>query len=43
MVNNGFMKPEYRAMLQIENDPDKLIERMNNYSPPKMKWEENTR
>jgi len=43
MVNSGFMKPEYREMLQIENDPDKLIERMNNYSPPKMKWEEKPR
>ena len=37
------MKPEYQEMLQIENDPDKLIEAMKNYSPPMSKWGENTR
>ena len=43
MVISGFMKPEYRDMLQIENSPDKLIEKMKNYSPPMDKWEEKTR
>jgi uncharacterized protein (TIGR00730 family) len=43
MVVSGFMKPKYREMLQIENNPDKLIEKMKNYSPPMPKWEENTR
>jgi hypothetical protein len=42
MVMSGFMKPAYREMLQIENNPDKLIEAMNNYSPPMSKWGENT-
>ena len=43
MVISGFMKFEYREMLQIENNPDKLLEKMKNYSPPMNKWEENTR
>ena len=43
MVISGFMKPEYREMLQIENNPDMLIEKMKNYSPPMNKWEENIR
>jgi predicted Rossmann-fold nucleotide-binding protein len=42
MVVNGFMKPEFREMLQIDNDPDKLIEKFKTYSPPIPKWEENT-
>ena len=42
MVVSGFMKPEYREMLQISTNPDKLIEMMKNYSPPVQKWEEKT-
>jgi hypothetical protein len=42
MVNSGFMNPEYQDMLLIEKDPDKLIEGMKSYTPPVIKWEENT-
>ena len=34
-----FVKPEHRAMLVVDDDPDRLIERFEAYRPPHVaKW-----
>ena len=33
-VTEGFIRPEYRALLVVDADPDSLIQRMESMSPP---------
>jgi uncharacterized protein (TIGR00730 family) len=38
-VKNGFIKPEHRNMLLVSDEPDDLLNRMENYIAPKIeKW-----
>lgn len=38
-VTERFLKPEHRAMVLVENDPDSLIEQLKTYRPPEVsKW-----
>jgi uncharacterized protein (TIGR00730 family) len=38
-VPQGFLRPEHRAMILVEEDPARLIERMAQYRPPPLeKW-----
>ncbi|MFY3744524.1 TIGR00730 family Rossman fold protein [Anaeromyxobacter sp. Red801] len=37
-VKEGFMRPEYRAMLQVARDPAELLDRLAAYRPPEHKW-----
>lgn len=38
-VTERFLKPEHRAMVLVENDPDALIEQLKTYRPPEVsKW-----
>lgn len=39
MSHNGFLKPEHAACMLVENDPGRLIERMETFRPPDLgKW-----
>lgn len=39
MINQGFVKEEYRKLILMENDATTLIERINNYKPEYIhKW-----
>lgn len=39
MSRNGFLKPEHAACMLVENDPARLIERMETFRPPDLgKW-----
>lgn len=39
MSRNGFLKPEHAACMLVENDPVRLIERMETFRPPDLgKW-----
>lgn len=39
MSRNGFLKPEHAACMLVENDPGRLIERMETFRPPDLgKW-----
>ncbi|MFC3136144.1 TIGR00730 family Rossman fold protein [Microbaculum marinum] len=38
MVENGFLKPEYAAMLRFETDPAALLAAFRAYVPPPRKW-----
>lgn len=35
-VTERFLKPEHRAMVLVENDPDALIEQLKTYRPPEV-------
>ena len=38
-VREGFVQPTYRAMLLAETDPERLLDRIDAYEPPKVvKW-----
>jgi uncharacterized protein (TIGR00730 family) len=38
-VEHGFVKPEHRAMLLVDDNPARLLERMRAYVPPQLpKW-----
>lgn len=37
-VKEGFMRPEYRAMLQVARDPAELLDKLAAYRPPEHKW-----
>ncbi len=38
-IEEGFVKAEYRAMVIVESDPDKLLDRYAGYQPPVVrKW-----
>ena len=38
-VREGFVQPAYRAMLIAETDPERLLDRIETYEPPKVvKW-----
>jgi len=39
MTHEGFIQPIHREMLIIEQDPKRLLERLETYVPPKSKWE----
>jgi uncharacterized protein (TIGR00730 family) len=39
MVENGFLKPEYAAMLSFETDPAALLAAFRAYVPPPRKWQ----
>ena len=39
MVDRGFMRPEHRALVQISEQPDALLDRLANFEPPgAAKW-----
>ena len=40
VVSEGFLRPQHRAMLLSEQDPERLLERMSAYAPPYVdrKW-----
>lgn len=39
VVEEGFLKPAHRNMLLIDDDPDRLLDRIGNYhEPPHDKW-----
>ena len=40
MVREGFMSPEYRDMLIVDENPDSVIDRLLAYSAPPQKWRE---
>jgi uncharacterized protein (TIGR00730 family) len=33
-VADGFMHPEYRAMVLVDNDPTSLLDKFSRYQPP---------
>jgi len=37
MERQGFLIPEHRAMLIVESDPDRLLERFATYEAPRVK------
>lgn len=37
-VAEGFMRPEYRAMLQVARAPGELLEKLAAYRPPEHRW-----
>jgi uncharacterized protein (TIGR00730 family) len=37
-VQEGFMRPEYRAMLQVARDPSELLDKLAAYRPPEHRW-----
>ncbi|ABC81850.1 TIGR00730 family Rossman fold protein [Anaeromyxobacter dehalogenans] len=37
-VKEGFMRPEYRAMLQVAAEPAELLDKLAAYRPPEHKW-----
>jgi uncharacterized protein (TIGR00730 family) len=38
-VDEGFVRPPHRAMLLVESDPDRLLDRFAAYAPPRVeKW-----
>ncbi len=38
-MNEAFVKPEYRPMIMIEQDPLRLLQRFSSYQPPRVrKW-----
>lgn len=37
MERQGFLIPEHRAMLVVESDPDRLLERFSTYEAPRVK------
>jgi uncharacterized protein (TIGR00730 family) len=39
MTHEGFIQPIHREMIIIEQDPKRLLERLETYIPPKNKWE----
>lgn len=39
MTHEGFVQPIHREMLIIEQDANRLLERLETYVPPKNKWE----
>jgi uncharacterized protein (TIGR00730 family) len=39
VVDEGFLRPEHRSMLMCETDPDRLLDRIEAYTPPVLeKW-----
>ncbi|MDF0605879.1 TIGR00730 family Rossman fold protein [Neisseriaceae bacterium TC5R-5] len=38
MVAQGFMKATYREMLQVDTQPEALLNALQHYQPPVMKW-----
>ena len=36
IVTEGFVKPEHRGMIAVENDIAKLVDRFENYQPPQI-------
>jgi uncharacterized protein (TIGR00730 family) len=38
MSDAGFLKAEYADMVIVENRPEALISRLENYQPPVRKW-----
>jgi hypothetical protein len=40
MVAEGFLKAPYREMVLIDDDIDRLINRLQRYEPPVCKWVE---
>jgi uncharacterized protein (TIGR00730 family) len=43
MVDQGFLRPEHRAMVLVETEPDVLLARLTAYeAPPMRKWIDRT-
>ncbi len=40
MVEEGFLKPPYRDMLIVDDDPERLLDRFTAYRPPNYTWTE---
>jgi uncharacterized protein (TIGR00730 family) len=38
MVSEGFLAPQFRAMLAVDTEPDALLARFRDYQPPARKW-----
>jgi uncharacterized protein (TIGR00730 family) len=43
LVEKGFIRPEYRAMLVVASTPEELLERFAAYEPPAGKWSARSR
>jgi uncharacterized protein (TIGR00730 family) len=40
MVDDGFLKPPYRDMLIVDDDPERLLKRLADYRAPDYRWTE---
>jgi predicted Rossmann-fold nucleotide-binding protein len=39
MTRSGFVRPEHAGVLRVDSDPDRLLERMEQFQPPAVgKW-----
>lgn len=39
VTNEGFINPIHQKMLIMEKDPKELLQKIENYNPPRKKWE----